>query len=58
MKGPRPMNYQYLNLDMIATAKQRGGFIDQKTFKTVGKYGFNPLVLKGYILYVTSCSCL
>ena len=33
-KGSRPMTYQYLTLDMIATAKERDGFIDQKTFKT------------------------
>ena len=52
--------YQYLTLDMIATAKEKGGFIDQKTFKTAGKYGFDSLiltdanlqVLNGYISYV------
>ena len=45
---------------MIATAKEKGGFIDQKAFKTVGKYGFDSLiltnanmqVLNGYILYI------
>ena len=45
---------------MIATAKENGGFIDQKTFKTAGKYGFDSLiltdtnmqVLNGYISYV------
>jgi len=45
---------------MIATAKEKGGFIDQKMFKTFGKYGFdsvilnyaNMQVLNGYILYV------
>ena len=60
VKGSRPMTYQYLTLDMIATAKERGGFIDQKTFKTAGKYGFDSLVLtdanmqvlNGYISYV------
>ena len=31
VKGSRPMNYQYLMVDMIATAKEKGGFIDQKT---------------------------
>ena len=54
------MTYQYLTMDMIATAKEKGGFIDQKTFKTAGKYGFDSLVLtdanmqvrNGYILYV------
>ena len=60
VKGSRPMTYQYLTLDMIATAKEKDGFIDQKTFKTAGKYGFDSLVLTdadmqmldGYISYV------
>ena len=60
VKGSRPMTYQYLTLDMIATAKEKDGFIDQKTFKTAGKYGFDSLiltdanmqVLNGYIWYV------
>jgi len=30
VKGPRPMTYQYLMVDIIATAKEKGGFIDQK----------------------------
>ena len=54
------MTYQYLTLDIIATAKEKGEFIDQKTFKTAGKYGFDSLiladanmqVLNGYISYV------
>ena len=45
---------------MIATAKEKDGFIHQKTLKTAGKYGFDSLiltdasmqVLNGYILYV------
>ena len=60
VKGSRPMTDQYLTVDMIATAKEKGGFIDQKTFKTAGKYGFDSLiltdknmhVLNGYISYV------
>ena len=55
------MTYQYLTVDMIATAKETGGFIYQKTFKTAEKYGFDSLiltdanmqVLNGYISYVT-----
>ena len=43
--GSRPMTYQYLTLDMIATAKEKDRFIDQKTFKTAGKYGFDSLLL-------------
>ena len=60
VKGSRPMTYQYLTLDMIDTAKKKGGFVDQKAFKTAGKYGFDSLilsyanmqVLNGYISYV------
>ena len=60
VKGSRPMTYQYLTVDMIATAKEKGGFIDQKTFKAAEKYGFDSLiltaankqVLNGYISYI------
>ena len=60
VKGSRPMTYQFLTVDMIAAAKEKGGFIDQKAFKTAGKYGFDSLiltdanmqVLNGYISYV------
>ena len=45
VKGSRPMTYQYLTVDMIAIAKEKDGFIDQKTFKTAGKYGFDSLIL-------------
>ena len=45
VKGSRPMTYQYLTVDMIDTAKEKGGFIDQKTFKTDGKYGFDSFIL-------------
>ena len=38
VKGSRPMTYQYLTVDMVRTAKENGGFIDQKKFKTAGKY--------------------
>ena len=60
VKGSRPMTYQFLTVEMIAAAKEKGGFIDQKAFKTAGKYGFDSLiltdanmqVLNGYISYV------
>ena len=45
VRGSRPMTYQFLTVDMIATAKKKGGFIDQKAFKTAGKYGFDSLIL-------------
>jgi len=41
VKASRPMTYQYLTVDMIATVREKGGFIDQKTFKTAGKYRFD-----------------
>ena len=54
VRGSRPLTYQYSTLEMIATA------IDQKTFKTAGKYGSDSLILtdtnmqelNGYISYV------
>ncbi|EDO45489.1 predicted protein [Nematostella vectensis] len=60
VKGSRPMTYQYLTVDMVPTAKTNGGFVDQKMFKTAGKYGFDSLlltdtnmsVLEGYITYI------
>ena len=60
VKGSRPMTYQYLTVDMVEPAKENGGFIDQKKFKTACKYGFDSLiltdasmqVLESYINYV------
>ena len=45
VKGSRPMTYQYLTVDMVRAAKENGGFIDQKNFKTASKYGFDSLIL-------------
>ena len=45
VKGSRPMTYQYLTVDMVRTAKENGGFIDQKQFKTASTYGFDSLIL-------------
>ena len=60
VKGSHPMTYQFLTVDMVRTAKTNGGFIDQKMFKTAGKYGFDSLfltdtsmqVLDGYIDHI------
>ena len=60
VKGSRPMTYQYLTVEMVNKAKTNGGFIDQKLFKTAGKYGFDSLfltdtsmhVLDGYIMFI------
>ncbi|CAH3023554.1 unnamed protein product, partial [Porites evermanni] len=51
------MTYQYLTVEMVNKAKTNGGFIDQKMFKTAGKFVFDSLyltetsmqVLDGYI---------
>ena len=45
VKGSRPMTYQYLTVDMVRTAKENGGSIDQKQFKTASTYGFDSLIL-------------
>jgi len=60
VKESRPMTYQYLTVDMVKTAKENGGFIDQKDFKIAEKYAFDSLivtdtsmhVLDGYINFV------
>jgi len=41
------MTYQYLTVDIARAAKENGGFIDQKKFKTASKYGFDSLILTG-----------
>ena len=54
------MSYQYLTMEMVNKAKTNGGFVDQKMFKTAGKYGFDSLyltktsmqVLDGYINHI------
>ena len=45
VKGSRPMTYQYLTVDMVRAAKENGGFIDPKIFRTASKYGFDSLIL-------------
>ena len=52
VKGSRPMTYQYLTVDMVKTAKENGGFIDQKKFKTAEKYGFDSLILTETSMHV------
>ena len=54
------MTYQHLTVEMVKEAKVNGGFIDQKTFKTAGKYGLDSVILTdrrmqildGYIHFV------
>jgi len=38
VKGPRPMTNKHLTVAMVNKTKTNGGFIDQKMFKTAGKY--------------------
>ena len=45
VKGSRPMTYQYLTVDMVKSAHEDDGFIDQKKFKTTAKYGFDSFYL-------------
>ena len=60
VKGSRPITYQHLTVEMIMAAKANGGFIDQTTFKTAGKYIFDSIILTdtsiqildGYITFV------
>ena len=60
VKGSRAMTYQYLTVEMVRSAKNNDGFVDQKMFKTAGKYGFDSLfltdsrmqVLDGYIDHI------
>ena len=35
------MTYQYVTDQMVKAEKANHGLIDKKTFKTVGKYGFD-----------------
>ena len=37
------MTYQNLTVEMVRSAKNNGGFVDKKMFKTAGKYGFDSL---------------
>ena len=54
------MTYKYLTVEMVNKAKTNGGFIDQKMFKTAGKFGFDShyltetsmQVLDGYINHI------
>ena len=59
VKASRPMTYQYLTVAMVRSIGE-SGIIDQTTFKTMEKYGFDSLIfsievltlVNGYIEYV------
>lgn len=43
VKGSRPMTYQYLTVEMVRSAKNNGGFVDQKMVKTTENAGVRGL---------------
>ena len=49
------MTYQYLTVEMVKEAKANGGFIDQKTFKTAGKYAFDSVILTETSMQILDC---
>ena len=49
------MTYQYLTVEMVKEAKANGGFIDQKTFKSTGKYGFDSMILTDTSMQILDC---
>ena len=52
VKCSRPMTFQFLTLPMIQKAKQCDGFIDQREFKTAGRYLFDTLILNEEIFTI------
>ena len=57
VKGSCLITYQYLTVDVIAAAKEKGGLIDQKMFKSAGKYVFDSLILTDANMHVPKCHC-
>ena len=51
VKGSRPMTYQFLTIEMVRSAFNKG-VIDQTHFKTEEKYGFDSLIFTDYVLYL------
>ena len=49
VKGSRPMTYQFLTIEMVRSAFNKG-VIDQTHFKTEEKYGFDSLIFTDYVL--------
>ena len=65
VKASRPMTYANLTVSMIDSIADDSGMVDQDTFKTSERYGFDTLifesqhleVLRGYIKYVRPILC-
>ena len=49
VKGARPMTFQYLTVQMLHSA-YKSGMVDQTTFKTEEKYGFDTLIFSDEVL--------
>ncbi|XP_066924531.1 uncharacterized protein [Clytia hemisphaerica] len=45
VKCSRPMTYQFLTVEMVNKARNNGGFVDQREFKTASRYIFDTLIL-------------
>ena len=54
VKGTRPMTYQCLTTEMIASLPEKGGVIDSTKFKTAQKYGFDSIVLNSKVMVIVS----
>ena len=52
VKCSRPMTFRYLTLEMIDSAQNNGGFIDQTKFKTADKYMFDTLIISTDVLVI------
>ena len=53
VKAARPMSYQYLTVEMVKNVDS-DGFVDQSTFKTKEKYGFNSLIFSKQVLDIVN----
>ena len=53
VKAARPMSYQFLTVKMISTIKN-DGIIDQCTFKTQEKYGFDSLIFDKPVINIVN----
>ena len=54
VKCTRPMSLQYLTVDMLESAKQNDGFVDQTKFKTSNQFQFDTLKFSKDALDVVS----
>ena len=60
VKCSRPMTFQHLTVEMVQNAKNDGGFVDQRNFKTEGTFMFDSLLIDENVmrvldLYIDHC---